>query len=251
MSRSLKQLLYSLFYIIVFILIFGILSSVILKQPATCVDEIKNQDETGIDCGGICISCELKNIQPVEFLGYSIMPLKSGRVSLLVHIKNPNETHHASPFLYSIHLFDENNIERESFGGMASLEAGSDGYVLEANALYSNPKDVKFEINEVNWKSKESFSAPEIVIENATTTIEKNIVRVKGMIENKSSFESENIHIIAVLSGDYNEDIFASEMVLTRLTPFRKEQFSVVFPNDAEIVQRLKTNTTRIIVQAE
>jgi hypothetical protein len=251
MNRSVKQILYSLFYVVVFFLILSVLWSIISRRPPTCTDEIKNQDETGIDCGGACISCELKNIQPIELLGYSVMPLKSGRVSLLIHVKNPNETHHASPFSYTVRLFDENNIERESFRGTTSLVANSDGYVLEANALYSDPQDVQFETNEVNWKLKESFAVPEIVIQNASTTIDGNVVRVKGTIENKSSFESENIHIIAVLGGDYNEDVYASEMVLTRLEPFRKEQFSVVFPNDAEIVQRLKTNATRIIVQAE
>ncbi|MFA5870728.1 MAG: hypothetical protein WC842_02485 [Candidatus Paceibacterota bacterium] len=251
MNRSLKQLLYSLVYVVVFFLILGILWNIISKRPPTCTDGIKNQDEIGIDCGGMCISCELKNIQPIELLGYSVMSLRSGHVSLLVHVKNPNETHHASPFSYTVRLFDENNIEREAFSGTASLVANSDGYVLETNVLYSDPKDVKLEINEVNWKLKESFAVPEIIIQNASTTIDGNVVRVKGMIENKSSFESENIHIIAVLGGGYNEDVYASEMVLTRLEPFRKEQFSVIFPNDAEIVQRLKTSTTRIIVQAE
>lgn len=251
MNRSLKQFLYSLFFIVICIFVVSIFWGIVSKQPPTCTDGKKNQNETGIDCGGICVSCELKNIQPIELLGYSVMPLKSGKVSLLVHVKNPNETHHASPFSYTIRLFDENDIERESFNGTASLVAGSDGYVLEANAMYSNPKRVEFEMNDASWKLKESFGVPDIVVQDVLTTIDGNSVKVKGTIENNSSFEVKNIHIIAVLGGEYSEDIYASEMVLTRLAPFRKEQFSVIFPNDAEIGQRLKTNATRVIVQAE
>lgn len=251
MNRSLKQLLYSLFYLVVFIFVAIVLWGIFSKQPPTCVDGKKNQNEVGVDCGGVCISCDLKGVQPVEFLGYSVMPLKSGRVSLLVHVKNPNETHHASPFGYTIRLFDENDIEREVFYGSASLVAGSDGYILENKTTYSDPKRVEFEMGDVDWKLKESFLAPELVIQEISTTVDNSVVRVKGMIENKSSFGVENIHIIAILGGEYNEDVFASEMILTRMAAFRKEQFSVAFPNDSEIMQRLKTNATRVIVQAE
>lgn len=251
MNRSLKQLLYSLFYLFIFIFVAIILWGFFSKKPPTCIDGKKNQNEIDVDCGGICISCDLKDIQPVEFLGYSVMSLKSGRTSLLVRVKNPNDTHHASPFSYTIRLFDENDIEREVFYGDASLVAGSDGYILENKTTFSNPKRVEFEMGNVDWKLKESFSAPEIVIQEISTIIDNGVVRVKGTIENRSSFMAKNIHIIAILGGEYNEDVFASEMVLTRMAAFRKEQFSVVFPNDSEIVQRLKTNTTRVIVQAE
>ncbi|TSC52481.1 MAG: Uncharacterized protein LiPW41_251 [Parcubacteria group bacterium LiPW_41] len=251
MNRSLKQLLYSLIYLVFLVFIGIVVWGFFSKQPPTCTDGKRNQNETGIDCGGTCVSCDLKDIQPVEFLGYSVMPLKSGRVSLLVHVKNPNETHHASPFSYTIRLFDENDIEREVFYGDASLVAGSDGYILENKTTYSDPKRVEFEMGDANWKLKESFLAPELVIQETSTTVDKNVVRVKGTIENKSSFGVENIHIIAILGGEYNEDVFASEMILTRMAAFRKEQFSVAFPSDPEIAQRLKTNATRVIVQAE
>jgi len=251
MNRNLKQFFYSLFFLVAFFLVISIIWGIISQQSPTCTDGERNQDEVGIDCGGMCVSCELKDIKPIELLGYSVMPLKSGRVSLLVHIKNPNETHHASPFSYTIHLFDENDLERETLSGTASLVAGSDGYVLDTTSAYSDPKRIEFETNDVNWKLKDAFNAPEISIQDATTAIDGNVVRVRGTIENKGSFEVNNVHIIAILGGAYNEDVFASEMVLTRLTPFRKEQFSVIFPNDAEIPKRLKTNATRVIVQAE
>jgi len=251
MKRTSKQIVFSLLYIVIFFLIGLGIWSVLTKQTPTCSDGIKNQTETGVDCGGGCISCELKNIEPIEFLGYSIMPLKSGKVSLLVHVKNPNETHHASPFSYKIHLFDESGIEREVFSGESSLIAGSEGYLFEGQGRYSDPADVKLEVTNVNWKSTDAFSVPRLLLQDITTNVEESVVRVKGVVQNSSSFAAENVHIIAILSGDYNEDVYASEMILTRVLGLGKEKFSVIFPNDPEIVKRLKTNQTRVIVQAE
>ncbi len=251
MKRTSKQIVYTLVYITLFFSIGLGIWGILTKQAPTCSDGIKNQTETGIDCGGTCISCELKNIKPIEFLGYSIMPLKSGKVSLLVHIKNPNETHHASLLSYKIRLFDENGIEREVFTGESSLAAGSEGYLFEGQGRYSDPTDVKLEVTDVTWKSIDAFSIPKLTLQDITTNIDGLTVRVKGVVQNVSSFVAENVHIIAVLSGDYNEDVYASEMVLTRVLALGKEQFSVIFPNDPEIAKRLKTNQTRVIVQAE
>jgi len=36
----------------------GTLSSIIIEAPATCIDGIQNQGETGVDCGGPCWSCD-------------------------------------------------------------------------------------------------------------------------------------------------------------------------------------------------
>lgn len=251
MQRTSKQIIYSLLYIALLFLIGSVLWGIVTKQVPTCEDGIQNQTETGIDCGGSCISCELKNIEPIEFLGYSAMPLKSGKVSFVFHIKNPNETHHAFPFSYVVRLFDENGIERDVLRGSSSLRAGSEGYIYEGNSIYRNPQHVTMEVTDVAWKSKDAFSSPNLFVRNSTTTIENGSVRVKGQIENMSSFEAHQVRIIATLTGSYNEDIYASQMILTRVPALSKEQFSVVFPNDEEIIKRLKTNQTRVIVQGE
>lgn len=251
MNRTLKQIVYSFAYLVLFILIGSLIWGWLTKEDPTCNDGIQNQTETGIDCGGSCISCDLKNIELPEFLGYSAMSLKSGRVSFLFHIKNPNSTHHASPFSYTIHLFDENNIERETFSGSTSLGAGEDGYIYEGAGSYRDPKSVTMEVTDVTWKLVDAFSLPRLSVVDVQTSVENGVVRVKGQIENMSSFDAENVHIIAVLTGEYNEDIYASQMVLTRARALGREQFSVIFPNDQEIVKRLKTNQTRVIVQSE
>lgn len=251
MKRASKQIFFSLIFLGIFFLIVVLIWNAVTKKEPTCSDGIQNQQETGIDCGGSCISCELKNIQPIELLGYSVMPLNSGRVALLVHIKNPNETHHASSFFYKISLFDENGYERKTLIGESSIAADAEGYIFNAQAGYSDPKDVKLEITDVTWKSKDAFTIPNVSIHDVTTVVDGSVVRVKGTIENASSFDAKNVHIIAVLGGEYNEDMFASEMVLTRVLALDKQQFSVVFPNDEEIVKRLKTDETRVIVQAE
>ena len=39
-----------------------------LERDETCVDGIQNQDETGIDCGGICVTACLDQISDLKVL---------------------------------------------------------------------------------------------------------------------------------------------------------------------------------------
>ena len=59
MFDSLKRTFRRVAIFLVFALIIGGASYLIFanKIPATCSDNIKNQNETGIDCGGSCRAC--------------------------------------------------------------------------------------------------------------------------------------------------------------------------------------------------
>ena len=58
--RLLKQFLYGFFYLAILVSLIWLVYSFEFKPAPNCFDGKKNQEETGIDCGGSCISCEVK-----------------------------------------------------------------------------------------------------------------------------------------------------------------------------------------------
>ena len=68
-SRFLRRLIFGVFYLAVF---GGLSYSIYLlgiRGGASCFDGRQNQSELGVDCGGSCVSCELKNLSPISFFG--------------------------------------------------------------------------------------------------------------------------------------------------------------------------------------
>ena len=63
MKRTLKQLLYGFFYLVILLAV--VLGAYLLffQKSSSCFDNIKNQEAVGIDCGGSCIECDLKNVK--------------------------------------------------------------------------------------------------------------------------------------------------------------------------------------------
>lgn len=63
-KRLQKQIIIGAIFLIIFLSIGGGIYLAI-RPEATCFDNKRNQKETGIDCSGPCISCDLKNNPPI------------------------------------------------------------------------------------------------------------------------------------------------------------------------------------------
>ena len=85
MHRFLKQFIYGLLYLsIVALLAGGVYYFYFIPNPS-CFDNIKNQEETEVDCGGSCIDCELLTIalevdEPQVFSAGNLKSTILGRV---------------------------------------------------------------------------------------------------------------------------------------------------------------------------
>ena len=103
--RLFKQFLYGFLYLAIFSSLVWLVYSLEFKPAPTCFDEKKNQEETGIDCGSPCISCEVKSLKPLsvgsaEFFG-------DDRVfSAVAEVRNPNADYGTKYFEYEISFFD-------------------------------------------------------------------------------------------------------------------------------------------------
>lgn len=94
LSRSLKQLIIGLVYGAIVLLIIGY-SQYLSRVPETCNDAVKNQDELGVDCGGVCGACsdlslsgeaELPVVQSLQSVG------NTGLIELALTVANPNKS---------------------------------------------------------------------------------------------------------------------------------------------------------------
>ena len=115
MNKRLKK------QIIIALIVLGIFSAIgggiylTHKPEPTCFDEIQNQKEEGIDCGGPCISCDLKYNPPLSLAAAPILLTnENGKIDVLFKIINRSEQWGAKSFSYKV-IFTGANGEKQEF----------------------------------------------------------------------------------------------------------------------------------------
>jgi hypothetical protein len=89
-ERFVKKFIYSILTIIVIFFI-GFLIFKIVQPKPSCFDNIRNNGETGVDCGGICQSCEIRTLSKLEYVDQASAFLQKDKYFIYTRITNPND----------------------------------------------------------------------------------------------------------------------------------------------------------------
>lgn len=275
-SRSLKQFIYGVFYLGIFALVlFGIYSSSFKPLPS-CFDGKLNQNETDIDCGGPCISCEEMRLRapkvtaPVRVFSLSSPRLssldgargRSGQVVLLAEIANPNSTYGATVD-YRFHLYDRSGTLLETIIGRERLYPSERTYVYEPNvtALAQDISRVELEFGEpldgtrgkLEWVVASEMPYPTLAVSRSETVVEdEGRVRVTGVVRNETPVIAREVNVIAVLfDSTLGAELFASQTVITDIGGFDEKSFTVLFPSDSLLRDQVDVAATKIFFNVQ
>ncbi|MGB9680845.1 MAG: peptidoglycan-binding domain-containing protein [Minisyncoccia bacterium] len=94
----------------IFTLLIGFIFYFKNKPAPTCSDNIKNQREEDVDCGGPCIPCDLKNNPPlvIQEKPYFILS-DTNKIDIVFKILNKSNQWGVKYFSYKINLYGDNN----------------------------------------------------------------------------------------------------------------------------------------------
>lgn len=110
MSRRLfKQIVIaSIFFTFVFLI--GFIFYLKNKPAPTCFDNIKNQKEEDVDCGGPCIPCELKYNPPLVIQEEPYFLISdSNKIDIVFKVLNKNNEWGVKYFAYKVKILNEQN----------------------------------------------------------------------------------------------------------------------------------------------
>jgi peptidoglycan hydrolase-like protein with peptidoglycan-binding domain len=142
--------------IIIFLFIIGVLFYFILKPKASCFDNIQNQNETGIDCGGDCVPCEVKDLEKINTIDDPEFLKQGDKYFIYQKVLNSNINWGVKQYNYSFVVSGENK----------SKEIKGSTYIL--------PKQEKIilEMAEIDFEIKKIDFVPEEVMLNHWSKIE-------------------------------------------------------------------------------
>lgn len=206
--RFRKQTAISFVYFLILALIgFGVYLSY-FRAAATCSDNKQNQDETGVDCGGSCISCERLTIKQPEVISAEAILLKKGQYDLLGQVVNPNPNFGLADLEYVFKLYDFSGNSLGEKKGHVFLLPNQTKYIMEGNASVFQPigktELVLTEAPQTDWRQLAAdYRSPSIFIYEKQFKLLENeaaSAEASGIIKNDSLFDFDRILVTVVLT---------------------------------------------------
>ncbi|MEK7115130.1 MAG: hypothetical protein AAB847_02115 [Patescibacteria group bacterium] len=254
MRRFLKQVIYGVLFLLILALVGGAIFYFFWPK-ASCTDNKLNQNEEGVDCGGQCIPCALKNPEPLTISSVEIFDNGNNTVTVLGEIHNPNQLLGSENFTYTINLFDKNgkNIfseDRETF-----IYPGKNRTIVEAaiDIPSSGVDRAEMMIDDIgNWQEEEKFNGiPEknIAVDKVSAQGFGGSFVLKGKLINNNSFKVDKIIVKAILYNRNSLRESASLTVLENLDAFKSADWTIQIPMRSEAASRIDPDKTKIIVE--
>lgn len=237
-GRLLKQFIYGFVYLLVLCLL-GLVGLGVYNRysatPQSCSDNIQNQQESEIDCGGpLCVSCELKhlNLQINEPVFFNAGQFKTTAV---VKITNPSFNYNSKSFNYEfqvINKFGGAIATRSGLSGTSYISAGESKYLI-APAIDIDPRDVGrvvVNIPNVAWDPKTNLTSYSLSFKNLKPTFNNKSPQISGILKNNSASSYRSISIVGVLFNKQGDVVNASATKLDHIQSFGETPFTIFYP---------------------
>ena len=247
MSRLAKQLLYGFLYLVILSGLIWLIYFLEFKPAPTCFDNAKNGGETGIDCGGSCISCEIKNISPI-LAGETTLFGDDRIFSAAATIRNPNPDHGTRNFSYEADFYDSSSQLLATQKGFDFIYPGENKYIVVAGVKVGNGIPVRAEIKlsnqgETRWEKKTDFIPLYAELKNVAAEIENGQTVISGYVVNANNFEFSRVVVSAFAVDDLGVKIGASKTE-SKIGPFGNWNFKIFIPINKTLIKNIDLAAT-------
>ncbi len=238
MSRLLKQLLYGLFYLVIFVGVPVGIYFALLKPAPTCGDGVQNGKEQGIDCGGNCPqACIPSTLRPLQALdGAKIIPVDATHASVLVEVTNPNVGYAAPQFGYAITLTDDAGAT-STLSGTSYIYGGEVRNLAFPNLDVNGGtiKDVSVSFTVPQWVPTDAWKRPALRVQHALTERKDAQLVVSGEFVSDDTITFPSVEVVVVFKGRFGETVGVSRTALDNVSPANARVFTVLHPNIADV----------------
>lgn len=228
-----------IFYVVVLVSFFSFFGFLIIypkiNKPPSCFDNKQNGNETGIDCGGSCLSACIEQVDTVSVLWARAFKVVPGRYNAVAYLVNHNKNLAVKKINYKFRFADSNNIYIGKREGVAFIPPGGNFAIFEPGIDIGNsiPVYVSFEFTQKpQWLqlSPEKINQLKILVSNIKLADETSSPKLFATVKNNSLFTIFNIDFVTVLYDKNRNAISASRTYLNQLNPFQDADINFTWP---------------------
>lgn len=252
MKRTFKQILYGFFYLVILLaVVLGVYLLFFQKTPS-CFDNIKNQDEVRVDCGGSCMECDLKNVKDLAVQPANIFDNGNRTTTILATISNPNKTLGIELLPYTIKLFNFENQEIYSVNRRSFIYPGQNKVVIEAgiDIEANNIKEaiLTLDYNQASWTR---LAPPPARLTDFRTRALGKQIEIVGRVINDNDYSLKQVAILAIFSNKVGIKAAASKTVVGEIKPFSFKAFQIIIPVKEGTLSQINLKEAFIALEAK
>jgi len=224
-----RQLIYGGTVVFIILTIIGLWLFSRFYKPPTCKDQVQNQGELGVDCGGPCaIVCHSEIAKPVVLWSRSFQVAK-GVYNAVAYIENPNQILGTMEALYHFRLYDENNILVAQRDGRTFIMPNEKFAILEARIVTGEriPKRTFFEFTTSSDWVKIPNEKPLMIVRGERASNTTTSPRIDAILQNGTLVDIHNIDVVSVAYDKEDNAIAGSATQIETLA--RDSSLNLVF----------------------
>lgn len=237
LSRSTRQIIVAaVFFSILTLLLLGVYFAFI-KSPATCFDNKKNQNEQGIDCGGICsaVCKEVIVAEDLQFQEVVFVPGGNNRFDVLAKVYNANDQIGASSFRYTFELKDASGAVLQTYSGKSYiLPQETKNIIAIGLETEGEPASVGFLVDSVEWERFSGYQEKPAVniyqkrYNELTTGV--GFGEVFGLLSNESPYDFQTIIVKVILRDKSGKALAFNTTTMNTVRSSEERDFRLIWP---------------------
>jgi len=230
-----KVLYFLTLVIIVLAIIAFFVWRIFFTRPETCFDRIQNQDEEGVDCGGVCdLFCSADVIDPIVRFARAV-PVTDEVYHVIAQVENQNIASGIPQIPYTFKVYDEKNILIAEKSGVTFLGPNQETLIFLPHIKVGNrlPHFTNLEVrwSQVPWvDTDEEFSRVQIVVDGLVWERLDTNPKLTAQVQNTTFDPLYDIEfVVAVYDADGNI-MAASNTYLQRLDQGQTKDIFFTWP---------------------
>ncbi|MEN9342315.1 MAG: hypothetical protein RIQ54_571 [Candidatus Parcubacteria bacterium] len=251
MKRLIKQLAYGIFYAVVIAAVVVPTYYIFIRPAPSCTDQIRNQSEEGVDCGGpckrACVPSDIRGLETVS-VPQAFAP-KRGVFSVIARIQNPNLAFAARQFTYTFRIFDIAGSVTE-LSGVSHSYAGEVKYITSidtSGAINIHPARIaRIEVvfSNPTWVPASEFAKPSLRMQEFQASSDHADITTTGKIINEDALDFRRITLVAILYGRFGQIVGFGQTNIDNVRSNEIRQFSIIHP----VVEDVVASSTQVII---
>jgi len=219
------------FFSVIIMAALGVVAFLYLLPEPSCFDGRQNQNELGVDCGGLCEAVCLNEAREVKIIWARIVPRSNGAYDAVALVENPNPDLTLVDMPYSFSFLDDDNVFISQVKGSLSL-APLSRFAIFSDSLNVGQRVPERAILEFTgvpiWER--SSDKPLIEIEPPRFVGTPSPLLLALVNNTSLSTTYRNLDVVAVLSDTDQNVVAVSSTFVEQLAPGESHEVSFSWP---------------------